>query len=53
MIAALTAWLPASFLILAIMSRFLIVAHPVRSHDRQHGEGERVRGDVQSHGSVE
>lgn len=51
-IQILTAWLPASILILAIMCRFLFVAHPVRSHDRQHGEGERVRGDVQSHNGV-
>ncbi len=27
-------------------------AIPPTTDDRQHGEGERVRGDVQSHGSV-
>ena len=32
----------------------LLVARFIRptTDDRQHGEGKRVRGDVQSHGSV-
>lgn len=30
----------------------LAAAIPPTTDDRQHGEGERVRGDVQSHGSA-
>ena len=31
----------------------LAAAIPPTTDDRQHGEGERVRGEGQSHGSVE
>lgn len=50
MIAAIiTAWFAAS-----IATGLLIgSAIPPTTDDRQHGEGKRVRGDVQSHGSVE
>lgn len=47
--AILSAWLAASIATGLLIGR----AIPPTTDDRQHGEGERVRGDVQSHGSVE
>lgn len=50
MIAAiLTAWFAASI----ATGLLFAAAIPPTTDDCQHGEGKRVRGDVQSHGSVE
>lgn len=45
----IAAWVAVSF----PTGLLLAAAIPPTTDDRQHGEGERVRGDVQSHGSVE
>lgn len=43
----------AAWCAVSVPAGFLIAAAiPPTTDDRQHGEGERVRGDVQSHGSV-
>ncbi|WP_387425170.1 hypothetical protein [Sphingomonas melonis] len=43
-----TAWFAASIATGLLIGRSI----PPTTDDRQHGEGERVRGDVQSHNGV-